>query len=201
MAATSRNTRGFHQKAQPRRSEVSGSVDMRSTEARKHGRDDTLSVCSVVVVAGGVGCGLARDLLGTGSKSRHLGRVRYGTFAGFAAASRQIVGKPTPTPSGQNQGGVRPYSLSCGQKRGIPDRTLSAFDSGRRPVGAGSSRELPGTGSKSRHLGRVRYSTFAGFAAASRQIVGKPTPTPSGQNQGGVRPDFMSSGQRAAGQN
>src|ERR1700712_5259963 len=80
----------------------------------------------MILAEGSLGAGSFRELPGTGSKTRQLGRVRYSTFAGLTAASRQIVGKPTPTPSGQKRGGVRPYSLSCGQKRGIPNRTLDA---------------------------------------------------------------------------
>jgi hypothetical protein len=46
---------------------------------------------------------LARDLLGTSSKTRHLGSVRQTVCAGFAAAARQIASKLAPTPSGQKR--------------------------------------------------------------------------------------------------
>jgi hypothetical protein len=52
-------------------------------------------------------------------------------------------------------------------------------------------RELPGTGSRTRHLGRVRYLALAGFAAASRQFASKLAPTPSGQKRDGAQPGFL----------
>jgi hypothetical protein len=48
---------------------------------------------ALIASAEGVGVQLADDLPGTGSKIRDLGCIRDTAFAGFAAASRQIVSK------------------------------------------------------------------------------------------------------------
>jgi len=58
---------------------------------------------SIFDSAEGVGAQLARDLPRSGSKTIRLGRVRQTACIGFAAASRQIVGKPTPTPSAESK--------------------------------------------------------------------------------------------------
>jgi hypothetical protein len=148
---------------------------------------------------------LPRELLGIGSEIRPLGRVRYPGVGRFAAASRQFASKLAPTPSGQRRDGAQPWISDSGRVA-----ESLGLDSGRRAeaglrrgrcgwpfVGAGLPRELPGTGSKIRRLGRVRYPALAGFAAASRQFASKLAPTPSGQRRGGAQPWISDSGRVA----
>src|ERR1700712_5907241 len=78
-----------------------------------------------LILAAGRGSGACPRSAGHRQQIQTPRPCEYSTFTGFAAASRQIVGKPTPTPSGQNRGGVRQTSGVAG-RGGIPRHALEA---------------------------------------------------------------------------
>ncbi|MFJ5300863.1 hypothetical protein ACIQAL_30610 [Pseudomonas sp. NPDC088368] len=133
--------------------------------------------------AEGVGALLARDLLRSGSKFGACGASGGKASSGSTAAARQIVGKPTPTASGQNQKPEQRCTFASptafGQNQKPELRCTFASAEG---VGALLARDLLRSGSKFGACGVSGGKASSGSTAAARQIVGKPTPTASGQN-------------------